>query len=94
MTSHSTWWAVGVVSEVRLNLQKLRWCLTGRLSLPESGGKASAEDREICFPVPCPPKWSLCTTSLVEVNNLKNFTCRFTSLVQGSNNFPLSLCSS
>lgn len=85
---------MGVVSEVRLNLQKLRWCVTERLSLPESGGKASAEDREICFTLHCPLKLSLCTTYFVEVNKLKNFTCIFTSLVQGTNNFTLTLCSS
>lgn len=94
MTSNSTWQAVGIMSEVRLNLQKLRWCLSGRLSLAESGGKASAEDREICFTLNCPLKLSLCTTYLVEVNNLKSFAFIFNSLVRGSNNLTLSLCSS
>lgn len=85
---------MAIVSGVRLNLQKLRWCLTGGLALPESGGKASAEDGEICFTLHCPFKLLVCAIYLVEVKKLKNFTCIFTSLVQGMNNFTLSLCSS
>lgn len=68
---------MGIVSEVRLNLQKLRWCLTVRLSLPESGGKALAEEREreMCYVLHCCLKVSLCTTYLVEANKLERITC-------------------
>lgn len=66
---------MGIMSEVRLNLQKLRWCLTVRLSLPESGGKALAEEREMCYMLHCCLEVSLCTTYLVEVNKLERITC-------------------
>lgn len=60
---------MGIVSEVTLNWQKLTWCLTVRLPLPKSEGKALAEerDREMCFMLSCPLKVSLCTTYLLEV---------------------------
>lgn len=87
---------MGIVSEVRLNLQELRWCFTLRLSLPESGGKALAEekDREMCYMLHCPLKVSLCTTYLVEVNKLKRITRIFTSPLQRTNSLHLCLCSS
>lgn len=85
---------MGIVSEVRLDLQKLRWCLTVRLSLPESGGKALAEekDREMCYMLHCLLKVSLCTTYLVGVNKLKRITCIFIPPLQRTNNPHLCLC--
>jgi len=87
---------MGIVSEVRLNLQKLRWCLTVRLSLPKCEDKTLAQerDREMYYTLHCPLKVSLGTTYLVQDNKLKRITCIFTPPLQRINSFHLCLSGS
>lgn len=64
-----------------------------RLSLPESGVKALAEERDkgMCYRgmLHCLLKMSLCTTYLVEVNKLKRIICIFTPLLQRADSLQL-----
>lgn len=71
---------MGIVSVVRLNLQKRRRGLIVSLSLPENGAKLL--QRKQGGVLHCPLKVLLCTGYSMEGNELKRMICVFTLPLQ------------